>query len=180
MKVLTLILLTILIGCSEKKERIDHSKIAMDKKMEMLDKSTNINKVNAVMMNDPILDAYFTIQEKLVNDSQEGISEILTQMKSDVMASNYSMKEKLNMAVDAMMNAPDIKEVRVAFSPMSQLMLDYVKSGSLSSNVYVMHCPMAFNNIGADWLQNSDQLYNPYFGSKMLRCGSTKETIAAK
>ena len=56
--------------------------------------------------------------------------------------------------------------------------IKYAKSTKLSNDTYLMHCPMAFKNKGADWLQNSKDVINPYYGDKMLTCGSTKETIA--
>lgn len=34
------------------------------------------------------------------------------------------------------------------------------------------HCPMAFENRGADWLQQEQGTANPYYGSMMFRCGS--------
>jgi Cu(I)/Ag(I) efflux system membrane fusion protein len=37
--------------------------------------------------------------------------------------------------------------------------------------LYRAHCPMAFGNRGADWLQATEAITNPYFGSKMFRCG---------
>ena len=37
---------------------------------------------------------------------------------------------------------------------------------------------MAFDNRGAQWLQNSQELRNPYFGQTMLKCGSIEEVIA--
>lgn len=42
----------------------------------------------------------------------------------------------------------------------------------------VVHCPMAFDFEGADWLQASDEIANPYFGSGMLRCGEIIHTLA--
>ncbi len=39
------------------------------------------------------------------------------------------------------------------------------------------HCPMAFDNAGADWLQTGDQVANPYYGASMLRCGSLEESF---
>jgi Cu(I)/Ag(I) efflux system membrane fusion protein len=43
-----------------------------------------------------------------------------------------------------------------------------------------MHCPMALDNQGADWLQKDPELRNPYFGSMMLRCGSTQNVFTTK
>ena len=46
--------------------------------------------------------------------------------------------------------------------------------------VYLLHCPMAFNDTGADWLSNSTEIKNPYFGSKMLTCGSVKDSVVLR
>jgi Cu(I)/Ag(I) efflux system membrane fusion protein len=40
------------------------------------------------------------------------------------------------------------------------------------------HCPMAFDNKGANWLQRGTQINNPYFGAAMLRCGEIRESFA--
>ncbi len=39
------------------------------------------------------------------------------------------------------------------------------------------HCPMAFDNKGADWLQRGTQINNPYFGDQMLRCSEVRESF---
>lgn len=43
--------------------------------------------------------------------------------------------------------------------------------------VVKIFCPMAFENKGANWIQSDSQVRNPYFGSKMLRCGEVKATL---
>ena len=35
----------------------------------------------------------------------------------------------------------------------------------------LMHCPMVYSDRGADWLQNSEPLQNPYFGAMTRRRG---------
>jgi Cu(I)/Ag(I) efflux system membrane fusion protein len=42
-----------------------------------------------------------------------------------------------------------------------------------------IHCPMAFNDRGADWYHSDNSVRNPYFGSRMLRCGTPKAAVAA-
>jgi hypothetical protein len=50
--------------------------------------------------------------------------------------------------------------------------------GAVSSGaVYKAYCPMANNNQGATWLSDSKEIRNPYFGDKMLKCGSLKEEL---
>jgi len=49
-----------------------------------------------------------------------------------------------------------------------------------SQTVYQLHCPMAFDNRGAGWLQASDKVRNPYFGARMLKCADQVEVIAGR
>lgn len=46
-----------------------------------------------------------------------------------------------------------------------------------SETWHLAHCPMAFDNKGADWLQRGTPINNPYFGDQMLRCGEIREAF---
>ncbi len=74
----------------------------------------------------------------------------------------------------------DIQAVRAAFQPLSRRVEIVARHFGPPGGraLYVMHCPMAFSNRGASWLQAEEELRNPYFGASMLRCGSVEETIA--
>ncbi len=72
----------------------------------------------------------------------------------------------------------DIEKQRTKFIDLSKAMLTVISSfGVAEQEVYVEHCPMANNNQGADWLSLEKAIKNPYFGDKMLQCGSVKQTI---
>ena len=73
------------------------------------------------------------------------------------------------------------QEQRSRFEKLSLAILDVVDSFGHdgSSPLYKAFCPMAFDNRGAVWLQASEQIHNPYFGGKMLRCGEVRRVIAA-
>lgn len=74
--------------------------------------------------------------------------------------------------------ARDMEEARKYFKPLSGQMVALAKAfGPFGETVYVQHCPMADNNTGADWLSLDEQIKNPYFGDKMLKCGSVTATI---
>ena len=53
----------------------------------------------------------------------------------------------------------------------------YSKAGIESGELYLTHCPMAFDNKGASWISSGKEIRNPFFGEKMLKCGEIKETI---
>ena len=57
------------------------------------------------------------------------------------------------------------------------LALHALAGNPTGSVLYLMHCPMAFDNTGADWLQRDKTLVNPYFGASMLHCGSIKKEL---
>ena len=42
---------------------------------------------------------------------------------------------------------------------------------------WVVHCPMAFDGEGADWLSATPEVLNPYFGAQMLRCGTVRRAL---
>ena len=44
-------------------------------------------------------------------------------------------------------------------------------------DLLVLHCPMAFDGKGADWLQHSEKTKNPYLGLDMQACGDLKDKI---
>lgn len=74
--------------------------------------------------------------------------------------------------------AKGIDEQRKQFVMLSAKMIELVKSFKLSmGTIYVNYCPMANDNTGASWLSNEVKIANPYFGEKMMSCGSVKETI---
>ncbi|MBK8492015.1 MAG: efflux RND transporter periplasmic adaptor subunit [Saprospirales bacterium] len=81
-------------------------------------------------------------------------------------------------ALSQMLFAKDVEEARMQFKPLSGQMVALAKAFEPFDNtIYVQHCPMADNNTGADWLSLHEEIRNPYFGDKMLKCGKVTDTI---
>lgn len=75
----------------------------------------------------------------------------------------------------------NIEEKRKSFQMISGNLFDLTRTVRFSKEkVYLLHCPMAFNNTGADWLSNSKEIRNPYFGDKMLTCGAVKDSVVLR
>lgn len=81
--------------------------------------------------------------------------------------------------VDPGVNLNTLAGMRQYFGKASKTFIPFVeKFGSAHiQKLYVLHCSMAFNNTGADWLQSSEPTRNPYFGSEMLECGQVIRVI---
>lgn len=73
----------------------------------------------------------------------------------------------------------DIAKQREVFQKISDKMYGMVKEKGSNHSLYYVHCPMAFDNKGAYWLSEEEEVKNPYFGDAMMNCGEVKETIAA-
>ena len=71
-----------------------------------------------------------------------------------------------------------VSHQRDHFKTLSNNVYELLKiNGSIGETVYRQHCPMAFENQGAYWLSSEKEIRNPYFGNKMLKCGSVEETL---
>jgi hypothetical protein len=74
--------------------------------------------------------------------------------------------------------ASNLTAQRKSFAVLSKEMTTIIKTSEISSGaLYVEYCPMANDHEGATWLSNEKEIKNPYFGDKMLKCGSVKETL---
>jgi len=133
-----------------------------------------------VMFEDDKLGAAYThylhVKDALVAskpaEAKKGASELQKALKE------VKGSAKAAQATTKLINASDLTRQREAFSVLSNEMATLVKGGKLSKgSLYLEYCPMANNNQGAYWLSNDKEIKNPYFGDKMLKCGSVKETI---
>lgn len=75
-------------------------------------------------------------------------------------------------------NSNDLALQRSAFSVISEDLIAMFQQVTLNSGeIYVIHCPMYKNKVGADWLSTSSEIENPYFGDEMLTCGTVTQEI---
>jgi hypothetical protein len=72
----------------------------------------------------------------------------------------------------------DIEVQRTQFENVSENLWALTRTVKFGGEqVYLQHCPMAFNDRGANWVSLSSEVLNPYFGNKMLKCGVVKDSI---
>ncbi|MCO6455707.1 MAG: efflux RND transporter periplasmic adaptor subunit [Pirellulaceae bacterium] len=67
----------------------------------------------------------------------------------------------------------DLEQARQAFKPISHAVVTLAsraRGEQAKGSLVHFFCPMVPGG-GGDWLQNDQELLNPYFGSRMLRCG---------
>ncbi|WP_435578891.1 DUF3347 domain-containing protein [Gilvibacter sp.] len=125
----------------------------------------------------PIFDAYIALKTTLVNSDVAATSKAADALLTAF--SNMGVDEETFMAAQFVMESKEIASQREGFNRLTpiveQLVIDNIEGGA----VYKQYCPMAFNNTGAYWLSNSEEIYNPYFGDVMLNCGRVSDTFEA-
>ena len=139
----------------------------------------------------PLFDTYFHVQTALSLDANEEARGAAKDFRKALETVDMSLLqgaahqawmkelEDITKTVSRIITAVDIQKARSSFAMLSESMIGVAKRfGAGSADVYRFHCPMAFNDRGADWLQNDQKIANPYFGSVMFRCGVLKETFA--
>lgn len=134
---------------------------------------------------DGMVRAYLAVWRALAADDAAAAAEHVTHFRKSA--------EELSKAQDAGLRAAgsrlakdgdaaqtDIAAMRAAFKAWSPTVIELVsrtpQSGKAAAALRVVRCPMA----DASWLQESDDVANPYYGAKMLRCGSVTRVIEGR
>ena len=136
-----------------------------------------------------VFDNYFSVKDALVKTdagtSSAKAAELVKAIKAVEMAKLSTeehtawmkvMKE-LTANAEKIAASKDVAKQREIFALLSKNMYELVKVSKQETPVYYQHCPMYNNGKGANWLSKENTVKNPYYGSKMLSCGKTVETI---
>lgn len=142
----------------------------------------------------PIYDAYFSMQKSLAADdfikakeSLALINDSLAPVDMNLLKNHTHHKlwmeisEKIKAALLHRSHIQNISDIRnMILQNLSEAVIDLSETfGQESKDHFEMVCPMAKEGKGASWLQDNDEVSNPYYGEAMLRCGSVKQKITA-
>jgi len=134
---------------------------------------------------------YFGLQTALSHDNRteavqwaESMHDRLTddgrpQLAGQAMQIWMTEKKLLQQGIDKISSSSGLEEARSGFFTASVAMINITRNFESGNNqpVYLYFCPMAFDNQGAEWLQNKKGTENPYFGSQMFTCGTEREVL---
>jgi len=118
-------------------------------------------------------------QAKQLLDAAEAIDK--ASLPDGARAEWQSLHASLRTSAEGVSAAKNMESARAAFEGVSNAMIAVAKRFGTGrrAELRVYHCPMAFDNRGARWMQDKEGLENPYFGSAMFTCGVWKESIEA-
>jgi Cu(I)/Ag(I) efflux system membrane fusion protein len=124
-----------------------------------------------------LIPVYFELQDAMAGDDFPSSKEALKKMMAITGHSG-----DLPDLIHTMLAKESMAEIRRPhFEILSDAFIEAVKSdpASFPGDIFLMHCPMVYEDRGADWLQSHDNLLNPYFGDMMLHCGEVKTNLTA-
>lgn len=141
---------------------------------------------------DRVAQAYFSIQDALSRDALENAQKAAADLLNELAVADMKLLKgethmdwmKLEAGIKTntqdLQSAQDIDGARTSFDKITEPVTTAITEfGSGKTAVYRFHCPMAFDNKGAYWLQDHRQTRNPYFGASMLACQDSVETLVA-
>lgn len=101
----------------------------------------------------------------------------MMKVKGDAHVYWMQQMEAMEAHANTLLKKDDVEAQREQFGFLSQALINTLTAFGVDGTYYVQHCPMAFDNAGANWLSDDEQIRNPYFGDMMLKCGSVTETF---
>jgi len=136
-----------------------------------------------------VYEIYFSLKNALVKTdgaaASSSAASMLTAIDAVDMTKLSSAEHTMWMATEKKLkfDAQHIKENKDAehqrehFMALSKNIYELIKISKPAETVYYQFCPMANEGKGAYWLSKENGIKNPYYGSQMLSCGKTVETI---
>ncbi|MET4082827.1 hypothetical protein ABIB40_002791 [Pedobacter sp. UYP30] len=174
-KIFALGLVTLFFACNQsEKKQAD----AQDSTIK-----TSVVSVNDVRLKDKkkaaIFTQYLALKDALV---QTNATETAAAAKTlQPLLADYEGCEKDATMADNIAKSDNVEAQRVEFTHLSTDLIALFKNAELSAGtIYVQHCPMANKGDGGDWLSANKEVKNPYYGDKMLKCGSVVDEIKSK
>ena len=145
----------------------------------------------------PVFEEYLRLKDSLVDgmtdqaaDHAERLEELMQGVDVNILSekARHTWTTLSGTMVGDLKKIAETKEIeaqRKAFDPLSEAFAKILMSFRhvMTHPLVVFHCPMAFNQKGAYWIEGSEQRRNPYFGrtpfngQDMLQCGELIEKV---
>ncbi len=197
---ITIVIVLAIVSCNSNNQaaKEDNSMMNHDSTTPMQNNKMMDENVKMVSATFPTLDARVSTYMKTMLQNYLGIKNALIDGNSDKAATSSAAMFVAMKGLDKSLLTADQKKVyddiesdlkehaehiskskidhqREHFAMMSKDMYDMVKAFGAGMTLYHDHCPM-FKD-GSMWLSESKDIRNPYYGEKMMGCGSVEEMI---
>lgn len=175
-----------LIACNSKEEKPKPVEVPQTA-MTQSSNSEALNKSFALLLSN-----YYGLKDAFVKEDTAKIKSFATDLiKAADSLKLGDLKAEAALVETAKMNAQNVSDEtkgllgetnienkRKSFQMVTSDVYDLLRVVKYDREIiYMQHCPMAFENKGADWLSNTSEIVNPYIPKKMLDCGEVKDSV---
>lgn len=173
-------------------ERVNKTAIATTKVIEdhsMHNQETVVKKKQEVNQLKTIFENYFVLKDALVKSDgklsstiAKDLLEKINAVKMDKLSSEehtvwMEVLSNLKSNTEKISATTSVEKQRFTFMDLSANFYDLLKVSKQDYTIYYQNCPMYNEGKGTNWLSKENAIKNPYYGSQMLTCGKTVETI---
>lgn len=149
---------------SADQQKPDRSKLLVAGYLQLKNALVSDNSKEAAIAADVMVKAFKGFNASgFSSDQQKEIAEIIE-----------NAQEQVEHIAD---NADKIEHQREHFEVLSNDMADLVTIVGSDKTLYQTKCPMFNKGKGGIWLGETKEIKNPFYGSKMLTCGSVQKEI---
>lgn len=134
---------------------------------------TSIDKQTA----EKLTSAYLALKTGLVKGDREMAKGQAQELVKILKNSDDELGQSIGREAESIIAADNIGVQRENFEDLSSNMYHLVSQVDVDRDLYWQYCPMAFDGEGANWISDSKNILNPYFGDKMLKCGSVEKKL---
>jgi Cu(I)/Ag(I) efflux system membrane fusion protein len=167
---------------NESMEEMDHSE---HQSMQPADSDTTDHQHNQHL--ETLVSSYLQMKNALTQDDLETARTHFATFAKEVESSSemnnheeHAAKhaehhQAMMTAVNKAEAASDIEAFRSAFQQISAELIKAIENQGYGGNLYKQYCPMYEG--GSEWISDSKEIKNPFYGSQMHSCGETVEEL---
>ncbi|WP_298545195.1 DUF3347 domain-containing protein [uncultured Aquimarina sp.] len=180
-KITALAILLSIVSCGKDKKEQVKSVPTKEETISISDVDLNITDSRSEVVFtdeniDKIYNQYLMIKRGLVNSDYQVVRQ--EAKKLDELITDAEETKQLKATAKLISLTKEVKKQRDFFVTLTAETEKLISSADITSGeVYKQFCPMAFEGNGGYWLSDSKEVRNPYYGNKMLKCGSVNQTI---
>lgn len=163
---------TMVVACGNDKKEAEPETITVESGNDVTANTTETTATSVEFKDNKdkdVFQAYLNLKDALVSTDPAMASAEASKLMTAF--ANVGVEDNALKAAQNIVESSDVEAQRTAFVAVTTAVEALMEDAVANGTIYKQYCPMAFNNTGAAWLSDSNEIYNPYFGSKMLKCG---------
>lgn len=178
----------IISSCSQTPDKNSDKPAADNAAVQETGTSGNNNTVSEKFSIDPVIKDYLILKNALTADDDKAAADAGKQLFSTLNGADIKaipgdkLKDYTEIVDNAKENAEHIganagkiDHQREHLASLSKDMADLIELLGTTQKLYQDHCPMYNDGKGAVWISETKEIRNPYYGNKMMTCGSVKK-----